>query len=247
MKMNSKIAAALMLTLLFGGIGISKGLGVWHTESTKIPATYSSGEFAGRYDPGDIRGSYSFGDVSSAFGVPAAELAKAFAVNAKDPAAFLIKDLATLYTEANAGGKTVETDSLRYFVALYKGLPYDMSEEGYLPAPAVEMLKAQAKLTAEQSAYLESHTVQPAVSLAGAAAAAAPGETAENDDSDTTIKGKTTFNEILDWGVPREKIEEIMQGKIPSAGMAVRDYCQQQGTEFEAVRTALQEEVDRNK
>lgn len=246
MNMNSKIAAVLMLVILFGGIGISKGLGVWQTESTKIPAAYASGEFAGQYNPGDIRGSYSFGDVSSAFGVPASELAKAFAVNAKDPASFLVKDLATLYTEANAEGKAVETDSLRYFVALYKGLPYEMSEEGCLPAPAVEILKAQAKLTPEQIAYLESHTVQPAASPAGAAAAA-PGETAENDDSDTTIKGKTTFNEILDWGVPKEKIEEIIQGKIPSTGMAVRDYCQQQGIEFEAVKTSLQEEVDKNK
>ncbi|GAB6173040.1 hypothetical protein JCM15765_25180 [Paradesulfitobacterium aromaticivorans] len=244
MKINSKIAAIFMLVILFSGIGISKGLGVWHTESTKVPAKYTSGEFAGQYNPADIRGSYSFGDVSSAFGVAPEELAKAFAVTVKDPAEFLVKDLGTLYADAEAEGKAVETDSLRYFVALYTRLPYETSEESYLPAPAVAILKAQAKLTPEQISYFESHTVKPAATAtasAGAAVATASGE-AEGD----AVKGKTTFKEILDWGVPQDKIEEIIKGKIPAAGMAVRDYCSQNGIEFSSIKTALQEEIDKN-
>lgn len=248
MKINSKIAAIFMLVILFSGIGISKGLGVWHTESTKIPAKYTSGEFAGQYNPADIRGSYSFGDIGTNFGVTPEELAKAFAVTTKDPAGFLVKDLGTLYAEAEAEGKAVETDSLRYFVALYTGLPYEASEEPYLPAPAIEILKAQAKLTPEQISYFESHTVKPAATAtasAGAAVVTASGE-AEGDENDTTVKGKTTFKEILDWGVPQDKIEEIIKGKIPAAGMAVRDYCSQNGIEFSSIKTALQGEIDKN-
>lgn len=240
MKLNSKIIAIFVVSILFGGIGIAKSLGFWQTTSSKIPATYKTGEFAGQYDPADIRGSYSFGDIANAFNIPAEDLAEAFAVKSGDPAKFLVKDLGTMYASLQSEGKAVETDSVRYFVALYKGLPYTPAKDTYLPNPAVNLLKAKTTLTPEQTQFLESH----AVDLANVSAPTVkPGVEAPEDPTDTTIKGKTTFKEVLAWGVPKETIEKIIGSKIPTTGTVIRDYCQQNGLDFSTIKTELQAQV----
>ena len=48
---------------------------------------------------------------------------------------------------------------MRLFVAWYKGLPYELSEDSFLPAPAVQILRDKAELTPEQKAYLDTHTL----------------------------------------------------------------------------------------
>ena len=84
-------------------------------------------------------------------------LAKALGVEAvADQAAFKVKDLETRYASLD---REIGTASLRLFVALYKGLPYDLTEDTYVPAPAVEILKQSSKLTAEQLKYVEIHSV----------------------------------------------------------------------------------------
>jgi len=240
MKLSSKMIALVLLIILFGGIGISKTLGFWQTTSSKIPATFKSGQFAGQYNPADIRGSYSFGDISQAFDIPVGDLAEAFALKTGDPAKFLVKDLGTVYASLLREGKAIETDSVRYFVALYKGLPFMPAEDTYLPNPAVNLLKAKTTLTPEQTQFLESH----AVDLANVSAQTVkPGVEDAEDPTDTTIKGKTTFKEILDWGVPKETIEKIIGSKIPTTGTVIRDYCQQNGLDFSTIKTELQAQV----
>lgn len=240
MKLNAKIISIVIFVTLFGGIGAAKGLGFWQTTSSKVPATYKTGEFAGQYNPADIRGSYSFGDITHAFKIPAEDLATAFAVKAEDPAKFLVKDLGTMYADLAAQGKAIETDSVRYFVALYQGLPYTPAEDTYFPNPAVNLLKAQGKLTPAQTQFLESHTVDlDNVSVQ----AVTPGAAEVEDPADTTIKGKTTFKELLDWGVSKETIEKIIGGKIPTTGTVIRDYCEQKGIEFSTLKTELQAKV----
>ena len=54
----------IIFVFIFGGIAITSVTGYWQTSSSKIPAKYQGGEFAGQYDPADIRGSYSFGEIS---------------------------------------------------------------------------------------------------------------------------------------------------------------------------------------
>jgi len=239
MKLNSKIIGIVIFVILFGGIGAAKVLGFWQTSSSKVPATYKTGEFAGQYNPADIRGSYSFGDITRAFKIPAEDLATAFAVTT-DPAEFLVKDLGAMYADLVAQGKMIESDSVRYFVALYNGLPYTPVEDTYLPNPAVNILKTRGSLTSEQTKFLDSHTVDISnVSLQ----AVTPGAQEVEDPTDTTIKGKTTFKEILDWGVPKEAVEEIIGGKLPTTGTVIRDYCQQKGLEFSTVKTQLQTKV----
>ena len=110
----------------------------------------------------------------------------------------------------------------------------------YFPSPAVNILKTRGNLTSEQTKFLDSHTVDIAkVSLQ----AVTPGAEEVEDPTDTTIKGKTTFKELLDWGVPKEAIEEIIGGKLPTTGTVIRDYCEQKGIEFSTVKTELQTKV----
>lgn len=208
MRLTSKPLAIALLAVLFGGILFSSAMGWWQIESSKDVATFTEGEFAGQPNPADIRGSYSFGDVERNFGVPAATLAQAFGVATEgDPAAFQLKNLETIYADQEF---EIGTASVRLFVALYTGLPYDLTEDVYLPRRAVEMLKSQATLTGDQVSYLDAHALAigpasprtPELGSTPQAEALAGKEThTEADAEERVIKGKTTFKDLLDWGV----------------------------------------------
>ncbi len=254
MSLNSKILAVVVVVVLFGGIAVSTTLGWWATESTKTPAAYTEGDFAGQANPADIRGSYTFGDVSRAFDIPAATLAQAFGVTAEEPDTFALKDLETLYVDSPV---EIGTASVRLFVACYRGLPYDLATaaETYVPASAAAVINAEGQPTAEQRAWLETHTAPAtAPTPATTEGTAAPVETAApepvatpgaaTEDSATRIKGRTTFGELLDWGVSQAAIEEIIGGPLPDPAMKVKDYATAQGLNFETLKLALQAAVD---
>lgn len=240
MTLRSKHIAPIVLVVFIIGIGGTIFLGLWQTTSSKVPATYTEGEFAGEYNPADIRGSYSFGDIEEAFGVPVAALAEAFAVEDTDnPAEFLCKSLEDLYGATENG--EVGTDSVRWFVALYAGVPYSPEEDTLLPSPSISVL--QDRLTEEQLETVRAMTVN----LTGLSESVpADSQTAEQTDTHTEseageVKGKTTFGELLSWGVTKETIEEIMGLPIGKAGVTVRDYCIENNIEFSTVKDALQE------
>ncbi len=248
MTLTSKPLAAIVLVILFGGILFSSAMGWWQTESTKEAATFSEGEFAGQPNPADIRGSYTFGDVENNFGVPAATLAQAFGVSSDAPSTFGVKELETIYADQEF---EIGTVSVRLFVALYTGLPYEIVGDIYLPKRAVEMLKSNATLTAEQITYLDAHAVAlaPIDAAQGEAQPALVPSTEEHTETDSsedrTLKGKTTFQEVLDWGVSQETIETIIGGPMPNSLTKVKDYCTEQGLNFEEIRPAIQAEIDK--
>lgn len=247
MTLSSKPLAVIILVVLFGGIFFSSVMGWWQTESSKQAATFTEGEFAGQPDPADIRGSYTFGDVENNFNVPAETLAQAFSISSQEPDAFAVKDLESLYAEQEF---EIGTASVRLFVALYTGLPYEIVDEVYLPKRAVEILKSHATLTADQIAYLDAHAVAPDSSGAsqGAPQPAAVPETdsqPESESTDRVIKGKTTFREVLDWGVSQAVIEDILGGPLPDPLTKVKDYCTEKGLNFEEIKPAIQAEIDK--
>lgn len=253
MILKSKPLAAIVFVILFGSIAFTTAMNWWQTESRKVPAKFSEGEAAGEYNPADIRGSYTFQDIENAFQVPLTDLAAAFGIPASgDPGAFAVKELEALYATQAAAGQEIGTASVRYFVALYTGLPYEISEEVFLPSPAVEILKRLGVLTVEQQTYLDTHTVDltavPSDITAPAAATpqADATEVVHTESAEgTTIKGKTTFQELLDWGVEQTVIEGIIGGPLPAGGIKVKDYCTAQNLDFEGIKAALQAEVDR--
>jgi len=261
MKLNSITLGLLLVTLLFGGIGFTSAMNWWQTESTKEPARYTEGEAAGQYNPADIRGSYTFGDINRAFEVPLADLQMAFRVPAGvDLANYPVKSLEEQFADLPV---EMGTASVRMFVAFYKGLPYTVSadEETYLLPEAAEVLKARGSLLPEQAAYLETHIVvepdEPAVEDAEqpaptpqpeqpAADAPIPAPT-EHAAPERTVTGKTTFQDLLDWGVTQESIEGILGGPMPAPGTAIKDYLSLKGLEFSTLKGQFQAEIDRVK
>ncbi|GAA0720384.1 hypothetical protein GCM10008905_09500 [Clostridium malenominatum] len=155
-KINKKFMALTLIVLFFGGIEVSKSLDLWQTESSKVPVAFKEGAFKGEFNPADIRGSYSFSNVSQSFDIPLNALVEAFVVDEKEAQTFKNKDLETKY--ANLPNE-IGTGSVRLFVALYKGLPYDLNEDTYLLEPAVKILKEKGSLTEEQIKYIDNHVV----------------------------------------------------------------------------------------
>lgn len=253
MNLTSKSLAVIILIILFGGISFSTAMGWWETESTKEPITFTEGEFAGQYNPADIRGSYTFGDIENSFGIPSAILAQAFGIETDNPAAFAVKSLEEIYA---ASEFEIGTASVRLFVAFYNGLPIDLSTDMYLPENAAVLLKERT-LTTEQLTYLEAHTLSAASDLPGSdpvsaaesapEAVATPSASTSEESTERFIKGKTTFQEVLDWGVSQEIIEQIMGIPTPNPLIKVKDYCTEKGLDFETIKAALQVEVDKAK
>ena len=260
MTLTSKPLAFIVLIVMFGGIGLSSALGWWSTESTKEPAKYTEGEFAGEANPADIRGSYTFGDIANSFDVTPEILAQAFQVTTDDPAVFAVKDLEGMYLDT---GYEIGTNSVRLFVAYYLGLPFDTTgEDIYLPKPAMDILAERATLTPEQVTYLGAHTadVQPASSADIESAPAQSEETAPEAEStqpapeassssseEYVVKGKTIFGDLIRWGVPQETIEQIIGMPMPDPAMKVKDFATANGLDFETIKTQLQVEVDKVK
>ncbi len=257
MTINSKTLAALVVSILLIGILISSGTGWWKTESSKIAATFTEGEFAGQANPADIRGSYTFGDVEKNFGIPATLLGQAFGVTTA-PTSFQAKGLEGTLTES---GVEIGTASIRLFVAFYTGRPFDLSTDIYLPESAAKIL-IEKGLTAEQSTYLTAHTAViinsgnaatgETVPLASATPQPVTAPTTESPSTtaatDRTIKGKTTFGEILSWGLSKAVIEQVLGIPMPGTpSTTIKDFCSSNNLVFETIKPALQLEVDKIK
>jgi hypothetical protein len=247
MTLTSKPLAVMVLVMLFGGIFFSSAMGWWVTESTKEPVKFAEGEFAGQANPADIRGSYAFGDIAKSFDVTPEILAQAFGITEGDPAAFAVKELEALYLDS---GFEIGTNSVRLFVAFYTGLPFDTTDqEIYLPQAATDILLAKNNLSPEQIAYLEKYTVTVEVSVPAeeAVAEATPisAESSSTTSEEYTVKGKTIFGELIEWGVPKATIEQLLGAPMPDPAMTVKDYATAKGLDFETLKTALQAEVDK--
>jgi hypothetical protein len=247
MKINSKILGLLVVGILFGTIVITSLAGWWQTETTKIPVKFEDGEAAGEYNPADIRGSYSLGDVSSLFDIPLEDLGLAFQVPlGTDLAAFQLKSLEEIYGDMS---EEIGTASVRLFVALYKGLPYDLSVESWLLPQAVEILERGRNLTPEQQAYLADHTVVIAgmTESATSETQSAPLESQVTSEASTehiapdkTVVGSTTFQDLIDWGVTQADIEAVLGSSLPSLSTVIKDFVISQGLEFSTYKIELQ-------
>ena len=69
----------------------------------------------------------------------------------------------------------------------------------------------------------------------------------EHVATDKTVTGKTTFQELIDWGVPKEAIQQVIGDELPTLSTVIKDYVTQKGMSFSEVKSALQKEVDKTK
>ena len=243
MKIGAKGIAASAIATILGGVVLLMALGSWQTESEKIPVKFSTGEFAGMANPGDIRGSYSFADVEKNFPVTADILAAAFALDVmvKPAQDYLAKDLEALYGDVADGAGEVGTDSLKWFVSLFTGLPFTPAEDTYVPSTVVEVLRDSGKVVdADTLAQLEAKSVEPLV----------PGivpdvvDTHVESTTERVIKGTTTYADVISWGVTQAEIETILGVPLKSKTDKIRDHLLANNLEFSVVKTQLQALVD---
>lgn len=235
MKLSAKIVAPIVIVVFAGGIGISAALNLWQTESTKEPIKYTTGEFEGEYNPADIRGSYTFADIANSFDVTAEALAAAFDLDG-EPDALKAKDLEEAYGEVDGG--EIGTDSIRYFVALYTGLPYIPEEDTMLPATSIQVLSG--KVSEETLAEARARSISMSQFRT-------PDQLPEEHSEDSTeaiVKGKTTFADLKSWGLSEEEVESAIGMAVGKSGVTVRDHVTAAGKEFSAAKTALQELID---
>lgn len=153
MKINQKVLGISIIIIMFGTVFITSMLGIWSTTSSKIPGKLQSGEDQGSYNPADIKGSYTFLEISQLFQVPAEDLTAAFSIDSAIISTFKCKDMEGIFNSDD--GKEIGTDSVRLFVALYKGLPYTLNDTTYLPSPAQEILIKAGNMTDEQKEFVE--------------------------------------------------------------------------------------------
>lgn len=240
MKISLKNMGIIIIVVIFAGIGATIAAGVWTTESDKIPATYKEGEFEGLYNPEDIRGSYTFKEVSDLFEIELDVLYRAFGLENLNNEELKSKDLEGLYVDAE---NEIGNGSVQVFVALYKNLPIAL-EDTYLPEQAVEIIMENNKnLTEEQLLYLKEHTVILPEISGDVLSEEAKEQTEEIKDETTEeenlVKGATTFKQVLDAGITKQQIEEIIGREMPSANMAIKDFCLDEGLSFSDVKTKL--------
>lgn len=246
MKVKSSTLSIVILVVIFGGIAITSSLGLYKTQNEKVPNTIKTGEFAGKYDPADIRGSYTFSDIEESFGIPLDDLGVAFGVKTPEEYAdFQCKDLETLYSQLAEQGMEVGTGSVRYFVALYRGLPFEVEEGTYLPKTAVDILKKKATLTSEQISFIEQYSLDLPANEPSSPETSNPPE--EDSSSEKIIKGNTTFKDLLDWGVTKEDIEKILTTSVSNTNDVIKDFVSAQGIEFGEIKGELQTLVDKIK
>lgn len=238
MKSNHLFISIAIVVIIFGTIIATSALGIWQTTSSKIPAKYQNGVAKGEYNPDDIRGSYTFGDISDIFNIPLDDLGNAFAVENKNNfSAFQCKNLEEIYLVSKNSGKEVGTNSVRVFVALYKGLPIELDTTTYFPETAEEILLNTGKLTDKQKAFVNSHLVKPEKS--------SDSHIVEESESSGFIKGKTTFKEILALGVKKEDIEALLNVEISDTSVVIKDFCSENGLEFSTVKADIQILIDK--
>ncbi len=235
-KLRTRLLAPIVLVVFFAGIGLSMAFNLWITESTKVPAAYTEGEFEGQYNPADIRGSYSLGDIEEAFGIDVDTLATAFGITDPDPDGFQIKQFEEIYLPLEDGSE-VGTDSMRLFVSRYIGLPYTPEDTTRLPSSAINLLKeklAPADIEALQAVSIKLSDIK----------AEDPEVAEEHDVVIGEIKGGTTFNDLLEWGLTKEEIEAVLGVEMGASGTAVRDFLMEKGLEFSEYKTELQGLID---
>ena len=246
MKIKSRDIAPIVLAFFVIGITGTILLNYWNTEKIKEPARYTSGKFEGEYDPSDIRGSFTFADINKSFNVPVEDLAKAFGFkDATTPETLKAKDVEGTYGAIEGG--ELGTDSVRMFVAYYLGLPFTGEKDTLFPRPAVSILRSQGKITEEQLKFFEEITVDLAMLKEASETMTDISTEHEAEEKEFAIKGKTTFLELLDFGITREEIEEILGMPMGRTGETVRDYVADKGLEFSEYKVKLEALINTKK
>lgn len=231
--LRSPYLATLILLIMAGTIFFSISISYWKTEGGKTPSLISEGPFEGFPDPGDIRGSYSFSDIEAGFDVPVEALATAFSfITSDNPEAIQPKSFEA-YPQAL--DSEIGTDSIRLFVSLYTGIPYQAEEDTKLPITAIDVLADADKLTGAKESFYENYGVK-----------LSEADEIQNGEKTTPmmeIKGRTSFQELYAAGLSRETIKTIIGIEPGPDSSSVKEYLEGRGYEFSTYKESLEKAV----
>jgi hypothetical protein len=213
MRINPFIYGIFVLTIFLGVIYGFQTAGLWSV-SGKLTASGEAVQPLAE-DVSSIKGWMTLDQILSVYNVPLDELVAQFGLPADTPASAALKDL-----ESDSFSVT---DLRDWLSARTQQLP---SETSNPTDPAIQPTPASAETL-----------LAPQVELP------APGETAlptEHAPTAGSVTGKSTFQDLLDWGVAPEAIESILGGPVPDPSTVVKDYVTQQGMDFASIKNALQ-------
>ncbi len=161
------------------------------------------------------------------------------------------------------GWMTLEQISVVYHVTLEDLLAHFNLPEDTPASTAIKDLESEAFSVTNLRAWLQSlvistqpgetQTPLPVTPTPAGSSTAAPAQLeatplpTEHITLEKTVTGKTTFQDLLDWGVPEETIVQIIGGELPALNTLIKDYATQQGIQFSTIKTALQAEVEKTK
>jgi hypothetical protein len=160
MRVKPWMMALLVVAVVFGTIGVADALGVYAVRGGNGGG---SGEGGGGPAlpsgalPADIKGSMTLGAVADGFGIPIADLAAAFHLPAGSAAGTKAKDVGGLGLGGDSGFE-ISVSSVRWFVALYVGKPYEPEESAGLTPEAAAILLAKADLDDAEKALVAART-----------------------------------------------------------------------------------------
>ncbi len=104
-----------------------------------------------------VSGSSYFKDIAKTYEIPLEDLAEAFLVSSQQAPLYQVKDLKNNFNQSKT---EIGTNSVKMFIAFYKGLNIDLKNTtAAQTSKGVEILKAKGTLTEEQLLYLEAHTL----------------------------------------------------------------------------------------
>ncbi len=104
-------------------------------------------------------------------------------------------------------------------------------------------LQEQSKPTGEPLTESNSPAPEPAATSTPPVSTTATPSPAENVIVEKTVTGKTTFQELLNWGVSEDAIQKVIGGELPALSTSVKDFVTGKGLEFSAIKSQLQAEV----
>jgi len=169
-------------------------------------------------DVNSIKGWMTLEQISTTFNVPVEDILAQFGLPADTAPSTAIKDLETdLFSVTN----------LRAWLQSRTEPAAPVSET---PVPALQATSVLVETTVPEP-------IEPGTTPAATDHVAA----------DKTVTGKTTFQELLDWGISAETIRQIIDDELPALSTAVKDYVTGKGLEFSSLKTLLQAEVDKIK
>jgi hypothetical protein len=167
-------------------------------------------------DVDTIKGWMDLEQITTTYDVPLAEILEQFDLPADTPTATAIKDL--------------ESD-LFSVTELRAWLLNRIGSEQQDESDTASGLVPPTTTTSVSTPIPETPPINPTPTLHVAA--------------DQIITGRTTFQDLLDWGIPRETIQVIIGDDLPSASLVIKDYVTQKGLDFLPIKTGLQEALDR--